>query len=93
MTNLRNVMSPELQQLLKMYRKGALSIFQGLRSGVIDNQEAAINLINIYNSFFAWRIEECGYGSAHPCHTFASRLLQSAKLLMGEEWVDYHLQH
>ena len=41
MTNLRDVMSPELQQRLKMDRKGALSIFQGLRDGVIDNEEAA----------------------------------------------------
>ena len=45
MTNLRDVMSPELQQHLKMYRKGVLSIFQGLRSGVIDDHEAAMNLI------------------------------------------------
>ena len=84
-------MSPELHQRLKMYRRGALGTFQGLRDGVMSNEEAAKSFINIYNTFFVWKMEQCGYGVAHPCCVFASRLLQSAKLLMGEEWVNDHL--
>ena len=86
-----DVMSPEFQQRLKMFRRGALSILQGLRDGVIDNEEAARSLIGIYDGFVVWEIEPCGYGIAHPWHSFASRILRAAKLLMGEEWVDDYL--
>ncbi len=92
MANLKDVMSSELQQSLKMYRKHALSIFRGLRSGVIDDREAAGSFMHIYD-FFEWKIEQCGYGVAHPCHIFASRLLRATKMLMGEEWVEYHFPY
>ena len=92
MINLRDVMSPELYQHLRMYRRGALSTFQGLRDGVVTNQDAAKALISIYHSF-EWKIDSCGYGVAHPCYIFAARTLQAAKLLMGEEWVSRRLQH
>ena len=90
--NIRDVMTPELHEHLKMHRRGALSTFQGLRDGVMDNQEAAKSLLDIYDSFFVWKIVSCGYGVAHPYYIFASRLLRSAKLLMGEEWVNHYLQ-
>ncbi len=89
--SLKDVMSSELHEQLGMYRRGALSIFQGLRSGGMSNEEAATRLIRLYNSSFAWKIEYCGYGVAHPCHVFVSRLLRSAKILMGEDWVNDHL--
>ncbi len=56
MKNLKDVMSPDVQKQLKMYRKGVLSILKGLRSGVMDNQEAALSLIRIHDAF-AWKIE------------------------------------
>ena len=93
MANLKDVMSSELQQSLKMYREHALSIFRGLRSGVIDDQEAARSFMHIYESFFEWKIEQCGYGAAHPCHIFASRLLRATKMLMGEKWVKSHFPY
>ena len=83
MMNLRDVMSPELQKYLKMYRKGALSALRGLRHGVVSNQKAAEILMDIFNTI-EWKIDSCGYGVAHPCYIFASRILRSAKLLMGK---------
>ena len=89
MTDPRDVLSSDLRQYLNMYKRGALSVLRGLRSGVINNKEAALSLINIYNSV-EWKIEQYDYGAAHPYCIFTSRVLRSAKLLMGEEWVDYH---
>lgn len=88
---LQDVMSPEMYQGLRSSRKGALSIFRCWRCGLMNNEEAARSLIRIYNSYFGWKIEYCGYGPAHPYCIFASRLLRSAKILMGEEWVSYRV--
>lgn len=89
--NLKDIMSSELREYLKKYRRYVLTVFQGLRSGVISREEAAMSLIGVYSCYFEWKIEWCGYGIAHPCYVFASRILLSAKILMGEDWVNYHL--
>ncbi len=90
--DLKDVMSPELLEHLRTYRRYALTTLRGLRRGGIDKQEAAMRLVRVYNLYFAWEIEDCRYGVAHPCYVFASRLLRAAKILMGEKWVNYHLE-
>ncbi len=92
MATLEDVMTPEMYRNLRLSRKGALSIFRDWRCGLVTNQEAARSFVRMYNFYF-WKAEYC-CGTARPhctyC-TFASRLLRSAEMLMGEEWISYHV--
>ena len=92
MTDPRDVMSPDVRRFLTVHRKGALSVLRGRRYRAVDNEETALRLVDIY-IILEWKIELCDYGAAHPYCIFASRVLRSARLLMGEEWVDSQLQH
>ena len=92
----KDVMSPMLQRQLRTRRNHVLSVFSSLRSGMMNEKEAARDFeeakdfIDIYSSFFGWQIEKYGFGTEHPYSIFASYLLRSAKILMGEDWVEYH---
>ena len=87
---LKNVMTPEFHEKLRLHRNHARSTLRSLKDGVITPERAAMVLAGIYESMFDRPLDRCGYGVDHPYSVFAARLHRVGKILMGERWAKIH---
>ena len=87
---LKNVMTPEFHEKLRLHRNHAVNTLRSLRRGAISTERAAIVLAGIHESMFDRPLDRCGYGVDHPYSVFAARLHRVGKILMGERWANIH---
>ena len=87
---LKNVMTPEFHEKLRIHRNYAIDILRRLRRGAISTERAAILLAGTYESMFDRPLDHCGYGVDHPYSVFAARLHRVGKILKGERWAKIH---
>ena len=81
---LKNVMTPEFRERLRLHRNHAKSTLRGLKEGAISSERAAMILAGIHDSFFDVPLDHYGYGVDDPYTVFAARLHRAGKILMGE---------
>ncbi len=87
---LKNVMTPEFHEKLRLHRNHARSTLGSLKDGVISAERAAMVIAGIPESLFSVPLDRCGYGVDHPYTVFAARLHRVGKILMGERWANIH---